>query len=106
MDGCGMPKNAELDLWLGWISLLLNPHSGRKDEVWIPNLGGRFLIKGKSCLQRCGHNVFKLAASGRTTEIFMKVAGSEGSSFWARLGSHKSVYYTALMKKILAGDCI
>lgn len=35
---------AELDVWLKWISELQNLDSAIKDEVWLPNSEGRFLI--------------------------------------------------------------
>lgn len=72
-----------VDVWLDWIGALLILDSGRKDEILIPNSGGRFLIVEMGCLKQCGYKVFVALARGRNSGFFIKVAVRKSNSLWA-----------------------
>lgn len=55
----------ELEVWFRWIGALLNLKSAKKEEHWIENSGGRFVITGMDCLQQCHHKHFEIVAFGR-----------------------------------------
>lgn len=75
-------RTAEVDVWSTWISALLNLHSGKGEEVWITNTRDRFLIKGRDCLQRCGHKGLEVVEPGGNRGSFMIVIRRESSSLW------------------------
>lgn len=73
-------RRAELDLLCGWIAALRSLNSGKKEKVWIPNLGGWFLITGMHYLQKCCHKDFEVVAPGRNPNFFTIVIRTDGSS--------------------------
>lgn len=90
--GVECETGVELDVWYGWISALLNPDSKKREEVWIPNFEGIFLITRNNCCRQCVHVDFEIVAPCRIPGLVMLVSGREGSSPWDCPESHEFVY--------------
>lgn len=90
-------RRAKQDVWLGWMSAILNLDSVKKDEVLISNSRGRFWSTGRDSLQLCGHNDFDVMAPVVYPGFFMVVIGGDGSSTWACPESYKFFYFSTVV---------
>lgn len=94
-------QTSELDIQIDWISALPNLDTVMEKNVWIPTLGGRFLITGMDCLRQGSHNNFKVVVPGRNPGFLIVVTARESSSLWICPGSHVFVHFPVVMRKKL-----
>lgn len=90
-------RRVKLAIWLGQISTTLNMNGWKRKKFQFEILGGRFLITGMNCLEKCAHKNFMIVAPGRIHELFMRGTRNESSSLWACLWSHEFVYYRTVV---------
>lgn len=62
---------------------------------------GSYLITGVDCLRRCVDIESEVVAQAKNVGLSMIVTAGEESGVWAGLGSHKFVYYSAVVKMTL-----
>lgn len=65
MDECGVQNRAELEVWLVYLRLFVNPASAKHEKARILNFRGRFLVARIDYLRDFGHKHLEVVASVR-----------------------------------------
>ena len=89
-------SRAMLDVWLAQIVSTLHSYSDGKENVWVPNTGGRLLLTGNGCERQRPHNDFPVDKNkDATSGYFVMVSGNDPFPIWVADYSHNQVYGNA-----------
>lgn len=91
-----------MNVWLGWLGVVLELEEVYPDQLRFPKPGGRNLLTGISCLPQTSHIDFQHTRQGIPGFLLLSTE-AEATSLWLCPGRHKSVQYSEKAGKKLAG---